>query len=242
MAQLSINIDHLATLRQARLAQEPDLLAASALIEQAGADGITVHLREDRRHIQDNDVYMLRKNLKSLLNLEIAATKEMLAIAKDIKADSICLVPEKRLELTTEGGLDVTKQVEYLTVAIQDLQAMGTEVSLFIDPLEAQILAAKATGAKAIEIHTGKYCTLFQNQDAQAWALEYQNIKNIVELALNEGLKVNLGHGINYVNVKPLAQIKNITQFSIGHSIISRSCFVGIGQAVKEMVNLIGPG
>lgn len=239
MINLAINVDHVATIRQARLGREPDPVIAAAQCELAGAVGIVVHLREDRRHIQDRDVRILRETIQTKLNLEMAATDEMLAIALDIKPDMVTLVPEKREELTTEGGLDVASFTDSLDRAIGELQDSEIPVSLFIDPLESQIEAADDVGATFVELHTGTYA------DAQGDDEREEELDRIVEAAATAfdfGLRVNAGHGLNYVNVGPIAAIEEIEELSIGHAIICRALYVGIDQAVREMREQIGYG
>ncbi|GFO66767.1 pyridoxine 5'-phosphate synthase [Geomonas limicola] len=236
MARLGVNIDHVATLRQARGGVEPDPVTAAALAEMAGADGITIHLREDRRHIQDRDLKLLRQTVKTRLNLEMAATEEMVTIALAVKPECCTLVPEKRAELTTEGGLDVRIHQEALKPFIERLQAGGIIVSLFIDPDPDQIKAANKTGADYIEIHTGSFA------DAVDWKTEQQEIikiENAVKLAKKLDLGVNAGHGLNYTNVKKIAAIGGIEEFNIGHSIMSRAIFVGLDRAVRDMSELV---
>ena len=236
MARLGVNIDHVATLRNARGGSEPDPVAAAALAELAGADGITIHLREDRRHIKDRDLTLLRQTVQTRLNLEMAATDEMVAIALSIKPECCTLVPEKRAELTTEGGLDVRIHLEALKVAIEKLQQGGIIVSLFVDPDPDQIKAANKAGADYIEIHAGSFA------EAATWKEEEQElikIENAVKLARKLDLGVNAGHGLNYVNVKKVAAIGGIEEFNIGHSIMSRAILVGLHQAVRDMSELV---
>lgn len=236
MARLGVNIDHVATVRQARGGLEPDPVAAAAIAELAGADGITIHLREDRRHIQDRDLKLLRQTVKTRLNLEMAATQEMVAIALGAKPEFCTLVPEKRQELTTEGGLDVRVNMESIGEAIERLQNGGIAVSLFIDPDSDQVKAANKCGADYIEIHTGAYA------EAQDWKSENQElarIENAIKLATKLGLGVNAGHGLNYANIKRICSLGGIEEFNIGHSIISRAVLVGLDRAVRDMVDLI---
>jgi len=236
MANLGVNIDHVATIRQARGGTEPDPVAAAALAELGGADGITIHLREDRRHIQDRDLRLLRQTVKSKLNLEMAATDEMVRIALEVKPDMCTLVPEKRQELTTEGGLDVRMNQEKIAESIERLQDGGLIVSLFVDPDPDQIKASSKTGADFIEIHTGTFA------EAKGWKAqqeELQKIENGIKLAAKLGLGVNAGHGLNYTNIKKIASLGGIEEFNIGHSIISRAVFVGLERAVREMVDLV---
>ncbi len=234
---LGVNVDHVATLRQARGISYPSPLAAALLCEQAGADGITIHLREDRRHIQDSDVYEIAQQLTTRLNLEIAATTEMLDIAREVKPFWVCLVPEKRAELTTEGGLDVAGQVAYLSDYISKLQANGTKVSLFVDPNEKQIAAAVACKADAIEIHTGTYAELGLAGDIEAQNTELQRIKQAVLSAQHADSKllINAGHGLTRDNVTAIAQIDGIYELNIGHALIADAVFVGLEQAVIMM-------
>lgn len=236
MARLGVNIDHVATLRNARGGSEPDPVAAAAIAELAGADGITVHLREDRRHIKDRDLEILRQTVQTRLNLEMAATDEMVAIALAIKPECVTLVPEKRAELTTEGGLDVRIHQEALKKVVEKLQEGGIIVSLFVDPDPDQIKAANKVGADYIEIHTGSFA------EAQNWKEEQQElikIENAVKLARKLDLGVNAGHGLNYVNVKKVAAIGGIEEFNIGHSIMSRAILVGLHKAVRDMSELV---
>lgn len=228
---LGVNIDHVATLRQARGTQYPDPVQAALLCEQAGAEGITLHLREDRRHIQDDDVRRMRPLLKTRMNLELAVTEEMIAFAHEIRPQHICFVPEKRQEVTTEGGLDVVSHFEQVKAATQSLSAIGCDVSLFIDADHAQIDAAVACGAPTIEIHTGAYADAEGEQQQR----ELQRIQEGVAYAVSKGLVVNAGHGLNLSNVKPIAAIAGIHELNIGHSLIADSVFVGLAQAVKDM-------
>ncbi|SFG45399.1 pyridoxine 5'-phosphate synthase [Neptunomonas qingdaonensis] len=233
---LGINIDHVATLRQARGTRYPDTVLAAALAEEAGADGITVHLREDRRHIQDRDIYMLKETLQTRMNFEMAVTEEMIGLASEVKPRHCCLVPEKREELTTEGGLDVVGQLEKIRSAAQRLAAHGIEVSLFIDPDNAQIDATLACGAPVIELHTGAYA------DAETPAEqknELQRIQKAAAYAFEKGLIVNAGHGLHYHNVEQIAEIPQLNELNIGHGIIARAVFVGLKEAVAEMKQLM---
>jgi pyridoxine 5-phosphate synthase len=235
MIRLGINVDHVATLRQARGIDVPDPIEAALLAEQAGADGITVHLREDRRHIQERDVRLLRERAKTKVNLEMAVTPAMVAFAENLRPDDACFVPEKREELTTEGGLDVIIHRAKVEDAVEKLQARGIHVSLFIDPLEDQIAAARASGAHAVEIHTGAYC----NAAGAAREKELAAIIDAAKLARRMGLEVHGGHGLNYENVLPITEIPEMVELNIGHSIIARAVFVGIAQAVREMKELL---
>ena len=236
MARLGVNIDHVATVRQARGGTEPDPVAAAALAELAGADGITIHLREDRRHIQDRDLRLLRQTVQSRLNLEMAATEEMIGIALAVKPDMVTLVPEKRQELTTEGGLDVRIHLEALRAAVAKLQDGGLAVSLFVDPDPDQIKAADKAGADYVEIHTGTFAEARSWQQERA---ELDKIENAVRLATKLGLGVNAGHGLNYANIKKMTTVKGIEEYNIGHAIISRAVLVGLERAVREMVELV---
>lgn len=232
MLRLSVNIDHIATIRQARRGVEPDPIAAAVLAELAGADGIIVHLREDRRHIQDRDLRLARQVVRTKLNLEMAATDEMQRIALDVRPDIVTLVPEKREELTTEGGLEVFARVESVKKFIGPIQDAGIPASLFVDPDEQQISAAKKAGAVWIEIHTGAFANAKNEQERNA---EFGKIVESAQLAASLGLRVGAGHGLNYVNVKAIARVREIEELNIGHSIISRASLVGIERAVRDM-------
>lgn len=235
-ALLGVNIDHVATLRQARGTTYPDPVKAALVCEQAGAEGITLHLREDRRHIQDDDVRRMRPLLKTHMNLELAVTDEMVAFAKEIQPQHVCFVPEKRQEVTTEGGLDVVGHFDDVKAATQALSAIGCDVSLFIDADFAQIDAAVACGAPTIELHTGAYADAESEEAQQA---ELQRIVQGAEYAASKGLVVNAGHGLNLQNVAPIAAIPYIHELNIGHSIIAESVFVGLEQAVQDMKKAI---
>lgn len=235
MAKLSVNVDHVATVRQARLAFEPDPVIAAGMAELAGADGITVHLREDRRHIQDRDVYVLRRTVKTELNLEMAATKEMLDVALEVKPDMVTIVPEKRQELTTEGGLDVKTNGEGLKKFVSHLKDAGIRVNLFIDPSPDAVKACHRIGSDGIELHTGTYADAKEgNRDA-----EMKRIYDSAVLSKRLGLRTHAGHGLDYNNILPIASISEIDEFAIGYSIIGRSVYVGISEAVREMKRLI---
>ncbi|ABQ26903.1 pyridoxine 5'-phosphate synthase [Geotalea uraniireducens] len=236
MAKLGVNIDHVATIRQARGGVEPDPVAAAAIAELAGADGITIHLREDRRHIQDRDLKLLRQTVKTRLNLEMAATDEMVNIAISVKPDMCTLVPEKRQELTTEGGLDVRLNLESIKEAVQRLQDGGLIVSLFIDPDPDQIKAADKTGADYIEIHTGAFA---EARDWKSEQAELAKIENAIKLAGKLGMGINAGHGLNYANIRKVAALGGIEEYNIGHSIISKAVLVGLDRAVRDMVDLV---
>lgn len=232
MLTLGVNIDHIATIRQARRTVEPDPVAAAVLAELGGADGITVHLREDRRHIQDRDVRLLRQTVRSHLNLEMAATDEMVAIALDIKPDYVTLVPEKREEVTTEGGLDIARQSDRLNEIVDKLQSAGIPVSLFIDADTAQIDASVKVKAKFIELHTGQYA---EAKNEASRNKELAILAQGCKQAIDAGLRVNAGHGLTYWNVYPVACIPGMEELNIGHTIISRAALVGMERAVREM-------
>ncbi len=236
MPVLVVNVDHVATLRQARMGTEPDPLTAAHLAELAGAHGIIVHLREDRRHIQDRDVDLLARTIQTNLNLEMAATEEMHAIALRTRPHMVCLVPEKRRELTTEGGLNLLGQEQHLRDYLADIHAAGIHSSLFIDADPAQINAARDIGAEYVEIHTGHFADA---ETTREQAVELEKILNGIRRAQDAGLKVNLGHGLNYVNIRHFAQTPGIQEYSIGHSIMARAVFTGISQAVRDMVEII---
>jgi pyridoxine 5-phosphate synthase len=232
---LGVNIDHVATLRQARGVAYPDPLLAALLAEQSGADSITLHLREDRRHIQDRDVRLFKEALQTRMNLEMAATAEMLKIAADIKPEDVCLVPEKRTEVTTEGGLDVLGQLSQLTDACSQLRAAGVRVSLFVDPDRKQIDAALQAGAPVIELHTGAYA----EHAGEAQGRELARIADAARHAQSLGLVVNAGHGLHYHNVQAVAAVPEIVELNIGHSIVARAVFIGFEAAVREMKRLM---
>lgn len=234
-----MNIDHIATIRQARRTVEPDPVAAAVLAELGGADGITVHLREDRRHIQERDVRLLRQTVRTHLNLEMAATDEMVAIALDIHPDYVTLVPENRQEITTEGGLDVAGQAERMAKVVDQLQQAGIPVSLFIDADADQIKAAADTGAKFIELHTGTYA---EAQDEATQAKELAVLAEGCRQAIAAGLRVNAGHGLTYWNTYPIACLEGMEELNIGHTIVSRAALVGMERAVKEMKQVIRHG
>ncbi|MCY3751541.1 MAG: pyridoxine 5'-phosphate synthase [Gammaproteobacteria bacterium] len=234
--KLGVNIDHVATLRQARLTRYPEPVHAALVAEQAGADSITVHLREDRRHIQERDVEMLKDVLTIPINLEMAVTDEMLALAETYKPEYCCFVPERREELTTEGGLEVIGQQERIREACARLQANGSRVSLFIDADAGQIDAAVNAGADMIEIHTGHYA---DSDSPETQDMEFNKIVRAVEHAAGTPLQINAGHGLHYHNVKPVAAIEQVAELNIGHSIIARAVFSGLYQAVKDMKTLM---
>lgn len=237
MALLGVNVDHVATIRQARGTSEPDPVTAAALAELAGADGITIHLREDRRHIQDRDLELLRQTIKTRLNLEMAATDEIVGIALRVRPDAVTLVPEKRRELTTEGGLNVALLRQTLKKHIDLLKQGGIDVSLFIDPDLEQVKASHRIGADAIEIHTGAYCDAV---DGAARRGELDKIAAAIKAGNKLGLRVHAGHGLNYTNVQKVAALGGIREFNIGHSIIARAVLVGLERAVREMAALVG--
>lgn len=233
---LGVNIDHVATIRNARGGKEPQPIEAGRICEKCKARSITTHLREDRRHIKDEDVSAIKSELKTYLNLEMAVTDEMQEIALKIKPHSVCLVPEKRQEVTTEGGLDVAGQIEKITNFVAPLIKLGIEVSLFIDPSIEQVEASKKTGAQFIELHTGSYANAFGTEEEEN---EFQKLKTAAMHAQKLGLIVNAGHGLDYENVKRMHEIPDLFELNIGHSIISRSIFTGLEKAVLEMKNLI---
>lgn len=235
MSELGINIDHVATLRQARGTAYPDPVEAARLAEMAGAVGITVHLREDRRHIQDRDVYRLRETVTTKLNLEMAAVEEILGIALAVRPDEVCLVPERRQELTTEGGLDVAAHEDSLKPFVARLQDRGIQVSLFIDPDAGQIEASRRMGADIVELHTGGYAKL----EGPSAGAEFRRIEHGTRLGLDLGLHVNAGHGLHLGNVTPIASLPGMGDLNIGHSIVARAVFVGFEAAVREMVQAI---
>lgn len=236
MARLGVNIDHVATLRQARGGREPDPLGAAILAELAGADGLVVHLREDRRHIQDRDFTLLKEIITTKLNLEMAADETVAKIALNVKPDMVTLVPERRQELTTEGGLAVAEQRDRLRAVVQLFHDSGIPVSLFIDPDLNQVRAAHKIQADCVELHTGRYANTRRLKEERA---EFENLTQAAKLAEKLGLAISAGHGLNYHNVSGLTEITEIAEFNIGHSIISRSVFVGLERAVREMKELV---
>ncbi len=235
MKRLSVNIDHVATLRQARGESEPDPVGAAFIAETAGADGIVTHLREDRRHIQDRDVYILRKTLKTKLDLEMAATEEIINIALDVVPELVTLVPERRQELTTEGGLDVAAQVARFKEVTARFHKKNILVSLFIAPAKEQVRAARSAGADFVELHTGEYA----NAKGSTIDDQLERLKEAAMVAAKLGLKVNAGHGLDYRNLKAVAKIDEIEEFSIGHALISHALFVGMERAVKELIDIL---
>ena len=235
MASLGVNIDHIAQVRQARRTVEPDPVTHALLAELGGADGITVHLREDRRHIQDRDVRLLRETVRTRLNLEMAATGAMASIALEIRPDMVTLVPERREEVTTEGGLDVAGQLNAITPLVDRLQQEGIGVSLFVDPDGPQLDACRSTGARWIELHTGRYAEAGWDEQPGEWA----RLQEATVIARQLGLRVNAGHGLTYSNVEPIATIEGMEELNIGHTIVARALAVGLQQAVREMRNLV---
>ncbi len=236
MVTLNVNVDHIATIRQARGGNEPDPVAAAVICELAGAKGIVCHLREDRRHIQDRDVELLREIVTTKLDLEMASVEEIINIAIRIKPDLVTIVPEKRIELTTEGGLDVAADVPRFTELVERMHEGGIEVSFFVEPEIQQIDAILQTGAEIVEFHTGVYSNLKEEKKIK---FEIERIKKAAGYAKNAGLKVVAGHGLNYKNVFEICKIKSIDELSIGHSIVSYSVFVGLERAVREMINIM---
>lgn len=236
MAGLGVNIDHVATIRQARRTIEPDPVWAAALAELGGADGITLHLREDRRHIQDRDLRVLKETVQVKLNLEMAAEEEMTRIAVDVHPDQVTLVPEKREEVTTEGGLDVIRNRDRVRSCIEKLQEAGIEVSLFIDPDAAQIDASQELGVSAVELHTGRYADATTADEQEQ---EYLTLVRAGERAVQAGLVLHMGHGLTYRNVTRIAAIPDVGELNIGHSIVARAVMVGFTQAVREMKALV---
>ncbi|MFH1239349.1 MAG: pyridoxine 5'-phosphate synthase [bacterium] len=236
MVKLCVNIDHIATVRQARLAQEPDPVYAAAICESAAADGITVHLREDRRHIQDRDVYLLRKTVKTKLNLEMSINEEIVNIALDVKPDMVTLVPEKRKELTTEGGLDIISNKTAVKRVIAKLQGKGIITSLFIDPDLDQIQVARVLKADYVELHTGAYA---EANDEKKRTKELAQLEKAAAFVIKSGLRLNAGHGLDYRNVVPVAKITGVEDLNIGYSIIARAVLVGLERAVREMKALV---
>jgi pyridoxine 5-phosphate synthase len=232
---LGVNIDHVATLRQARGTRYPDPLHAALIAEQSGADSITLHLREDRRHIQDADVHAFRNSLQTRMNLEMAATAEMLSVAEKVRPEDCCLVPERRNEVTTEGGLDVVAQEKLLTETCRRLSATGIRVSLFIDPETVQLEAARRASAQVVELHTGAYADARGAEQAR----ELRRLQEAAKYAVSIGLTVNAGHGLNYHNVQPVAAIREIVELNIGHAIVARAVFQGMPAAVSEMKQLM---
>ena len=237
MPKLGVNIDHVATVRQARRGIEPDPVWAAVEAQLAGADGITLHLREDRRHIQDRDLRLIKDVVQVKLNLEMAMSEEIMGIALAVRPDQVTLVPEKREEITTEGGLDAAGQEERATAVVKRFRDAGIEVSLFIDPETEQIRASSRCGADAVELHTGRYAEAKAETEAET---AFAELATGVRTALDLGLVCHAGHGLNYVNVRPVAEIPGLAELNIGHSIVSRAVFVGLREAVREMKALVG--
>jgi pyridoxine 5-phosphate synthase len=236
LARLAVNVDHVATVRQARGIDEPDPVLAAGIAELAGADGIICHLREDRRHINDRDLSLLRQTVRTKLNLEMAAVEEMVDIARNTKPDLVTLVPEKREELTTEGGLDVKSNPDLYKKVVEQLKESGIEVSFFIDPDASQIETAQRVGGDIVEIHTGHYSEARSEVEAQG---RFMRIAKATEVAERLKLGISAGHGLNYVNIKRFKSLPQIEEYSIGHSIVTRAIFVGFDQAVREMIALV---
>jgi pyridoxine 5-phosphate synthase len=236
---LCVNIDHIATIREARKVREPEPVAAAMLAELAGCNGITVHLRQDRRHINDGDVHLLRHTVTGSLNLEMAPTAEMVQFAKTVRPNMVTLVPEGPNELTTEGGLNVESKISEVTSAVQNLRSSGILVSLFIDPVTEQVKAARKAGADYVEFHTGPYAEAFEMRNESKIELELTKLQDQITFASKSGLRVNAGHGLNYRNIKRIAELSGIEELNIGHSIIARAALVGMERAVKEMLDLI---
>jgi len=236
MTKLHVNVDHVATLRQARGAAYPDPIPAASICEMAGAQGITIHLREDRRHIVDRDLELMRKVVTTVLNLEMAATAEMVEIACRVKPDMCTLVPEKREERTTEGGLAVVRDATALAASIAKLAGAGIRVSLFVDPLRKEIEASRSVGAEVVELHTGEYC----NARRDGAARELDRLREAAAIAADLGLDVAAGHGLHYHNVRPVSEIPEVEELNIGHSIIARAVFVGLENAVRQMREAMG--
>jgi len=237
-ALLGVNIDHVATLRQARLGHHPSVVQAALVAEQAGADAVTIHLREDRRHIQDEDVRLLSATIGTRMNLELAVTDEMVGVAQSVRPSDVCFVPERREELTTEGGLDVGASRERIAEACERLASAGVRVSLFIDPDPRQLELAVAVGAPVVELHTGAYA----EARGRGAADELERLRRAVQAGQQLGLVVNAGHGLDYHNIRPVAAIEGIAEFNIGHAIVSRAVFSGLEAAVREMRRLIAAG
>jgi len=236
MARLAVNVDHVATVREARRIDEPDPVIAAGIAEIAGADGIICHLREDRRHVKERDLWLLRKTVKTKLNMEMAAVEEIIKIALDVKPDIVTFVPERREEITTEGGLNVLAKPDYYKEVVKRMKDSGIKVSFFIDPDPVQIKAAKECGVDIVEIHTGHYAEAKTEEEADERFLQ---IKKAVEVAASLGLRISAGHGLNYVNIKRFKEIPQIEEYSIGHSIVARAIYVGFEMAVREMVELV---
>jgi pyridoxine 5-phosphate synthase len=236
MTRLHVNVDHVATLRQARGASYPDPIPAASICEIAGAAGITIHLREDRRHIVDRDLELMRKVVTTVLNLEMAATDEMVEIACRVKPDMCTLVPEKREERTTEGGLAVVRDAKALGLSVERLRAAGVRVSLFVDPIRQEVEASRFVGADVVELHTGEYC----NAKGDGAARELERLRAAAAIAADLGLAVAAGHGLHYHNVRPVSEIPEVEELNIGHSLVARAVFVGLDAAVRQMLEAMG--
>ncbi len=234
--RLNVNVDHVATLRQARMGQEPDPVTAATVAELAGASGIVVHLREDRRHVQQRDLYLLKQTVQTKLNMEMAITDEMIEIAREIVPDMVTLVPEKRMEITTEGGLDVHGDMKRVGEAVNRLKSFGLFVSVFVDPVSEQIEACKQAGADMVELHTGSYANARSETEM---IKKLDEIRKSTEEALSRRLKVSAGHGLNYINARAVSDIEGVEELNIGHSIISRAVFQGMEKAVRDMIYFI---
>jgi pyridoxine 5-phosphate synthase len=237
---LCVNIDHIATIREARRVREPQPVAAAIIAELAGCKGITVHLRQDQRHINKDDVLLLRHIITSSLNLEMYPASDMVRYAKSLPADMVTLVPEGANELTTEGGLDVEAGISEISAAVQELKSSSILVSLFIDPKTEQVKAARKAGADYVEFHTGHYAEAFERRDESKTELELSKLQDQITFALKSGLKVNAGHGLNYRNINRIAELTGIEELNIGHSIVARAALVGMDRAVREMLAMIG--
>ncbi|WP_457677974.1 pyridoxine 5'-phosphate synthase [Thermovibrio sp.] len=237
--RLGVNIDHVATVRNARKTFEPDPVHAAVIADLAGADQITLHVREDRRHVNERDLKLIKELIHSRVNLEMAITDEMIKIAKEVKPHQATLVPEKRQEITTEGGLDVLGSFERVKEAVKELKEAGITVNIFIDPDKRQIEKAKETGADAVELHTGRYAEAFAKGDEKEVEEELKRIREAARFAKELGLKVYAGHGLTYKNVRPVAQIEEIEELNIGHSIVANAILLGLKEAVEKMIKLI---
>lgn len=236
MITLNVNIDHVATIRQARGGSEPDPVSAATIAEYAGASGIVAHLREDRRHIQDRDIWLLKETVQTKLDLEMAATDEIIGVALELKPELVTIVPEKRMELTTEGGLDITSKPDFYAELCRKMHSAGIEVSFFIEPEKNQIEASAKAGADMVELHTGVYANKRREKEIYH---ELEKLQNSAVIASSLGLKIAAGHGLNYINVKPICQIKELNELSIGHSIISRAVIIGLDRAVRDMISIM---
>ena len=237
--RLGVNIDHVATVRNARRTFEPDPVHAAVIADLAGADQITLHVREDRRHVNERDLKLIKEVIHSKVNLEMAVTEEMLSLAKEVKPHQVTLVPEKREEITTEGGLDVVSNFEKVRRAVEELRSAGITVNLFVDPEPDQIEAAAKVGADAVELHTGRYAERFAENDQEGVKEELERLRKAARLAKDLGLKVYAGHGLTYKNVKPVAEIPEVEELNIGHSIVANAVLLGLKEAVEKMLKLI---